>query len=85
MVIDNAFRINAASARTRVSALVIAARFIHWTFGVLHAFRPATSIRVAKVPSNACARSSAIQFFTIGIGTTGRRVARMGRLLTGLG
>lgn len=80
MVLHTALRIQSANSRARILAFVVDAGAELITIRVLHTFRSATGVRIAKVFRQARARSSSVAFLTDCIRSTWGRIARVDRL-----
>lgn len=74
---DKTVRVNPASPRTRILALLVDARLVFRAIRVHDAFGSTPRVRIAVVLRQAAARTCAVPFFTDRIWPAGRRVAGM--------
>lgn len=80
VVLHTAFRIQSANSRARILAFVVDAGTELVAIRVLHTFRSATGVRIAKIFRQARARSRSVAFLTDCIRSTWGRIARVDRL-----
>lgn len=69
MVLHHALGVQATHPGARIATLVIHACLRLVAVSILHAFRPATCVRVAEVLRHACARTGSVSLLAYRVGT----------------
>lgn len=77
MVHDEAFRIEAAHARTRINALVVQAGPRFRTIRAQHTLGPALVVRITEVVLQTATGTGIVAHVTLGVHAARRRIARI--------